>query len=209
MAVEKIDPGLGRVEIAGFGKLLRPLPDVMAVDDRPIRNEAGLVIDKKPQPQRIVLCVVVSLVEKTDLVPSRTIDADRNAADVVAKEQGRDLQPGLGHRPPQIVLLPAPAGLEQQPKIGIEEIDAGIAFNPAAVDRELVRLEQIVRAQPMHPIAPRRAQPGIQRRGDAAIGLVHRLDPRIAGGIGVDDRAGPIGRAVIDDDGFPVRVGLG
>src|SRR5271154_161481 len=169
----------------------------MPVDDSPLRNEAGLIIDEKTQPQRVILGVMVALVEKTDLVPSLTIDTDRNTADVIAIEQCGYLQPGKGQRPPQIVLFASPTRLEKQPEIRIKKIHARITFDPPAIEGKLGTLKQVVRAEPMNPIAARLEKRGIQRRCNTAIGLMHHPDPRIVGSIGINHRAGSIRRAVV------------
>src|SRR5205823_6139523 len=137
VGIQTADRGFGRIEIAGLRESLRSLKSMITIDDRPFGDEHRLVTVQQPQPLVVVLRVVQSLVEVTNLRPRFAVDADRDSADVVPVQKREDLMLRRGERAPQSPALADARGIPEEGEIGEEELALRMARDPFPVDREL------------------------------------------------------------------------
>src|SRR5206468_415406 len=130
MIVQKLYAGRRGVVVARLRKDLRILARVMAIDARPFGNERSRMTGQQTQPHVIVLGVAKFLIEAAHRLPGRPMNADADAADVVAIEEPQYLEFALRQGPPEGVIDGGAGRLVEEAEIGEVKACARLAANP-------------------------------------------------------------------------------
>ena len=115
---------------------------------------------------------------------------------------------GVRQWPPQSSTLLGTRRLPEQREIRKKEIAVVMPFDPAPVYGQLVRLEHVIRAEPVDPIAAGIRETDIESRSHATVGLIDAANTAIPPDVGFRDLGSTVGRAVVNNDCFPIGIGL-
>lgn len=99
VGIEELRAGHRGIIDSGPRKMAGPLPGVEPCDAGAPADEAGAMPGADPQPHVGVLPVAKPFVEQAHFPKNRSMDCDRNAVDVIAREKSDDPVYGKGGHP--------------------------------------------------------------------------------------------------------------